>query len=73
VDAVLGYDNAWGLGFSVDADGFGMGGLGGSYGGAGTVGHYAFGFVTGTMGSHGRGIYLENALRSCLGLAALDE
>lgn len=26
VDAVFGHDNAWGLGFGVDADGFGMGG-----------------------------------------------
>jgi Beta-lactamase len=73
VDAVLGDDNAWGLGFSVDADGFGMGGLGGSYGGASTVGNYAFGFVTGTMGSHARGTEVENAVRACIGLAPLDD
>ena len=31
VDAVFGEHSAWGLGFSVDSDGFGMGGSGGSY------------------------------------------
>jgi CubicO group peptidase (beta-lactamase class C family) len=33
VDAVVGQDSAWGLGFGVDADGFGMGGWGGNYAG----------------------------------------
>jgi len=69
VDAVFGHDNAWGLGFGVDDEGFGMGGLGGSYGGACTREHgYAFAFVTGTMGTHARGERVENALRRCLGL-----
>ena len=65
-------DNAWGLGFAIDGDDFGMGGLGGSYGGASTDGRYAFGFVTGTMGSDDRAVALENALRACLGLPDLD-
>lgn len=73
VDAVFGHDNAWGLGFAVDADGFGMGGSGGSYAGASTAGGYAFSFVTGTMGSHDRASAVENAFRSCLGLPALDD
>jgi CubicO group peptidase (beta-lactamase class C family) len=71
-DAVFGHDNAWGLGFAVDADDFGMGGLGGSYGGAGQAGRYAFGFVTGTMGDDDRALSLENALRACLGLPPID-
>ncbi|MEY2470172.1 MAG: hypothetical protein QOF21_2870, partial [Actinomycetota bacterium] len=71
-DAVFGHDNAWGLGFAIDGDDFGMGGLGGSYGGASTSGRYAFGFVTGTMGSGDRAVELENALRTCLGLPELD-
>jgi CubicO group peptidase (beta-lactamase class C family) len=72
VDAVFGDDNAWGLGFGVDDEGFGMGGLGGSYGGACTRnGGYAFAFLTGTMGSHARGQRVENALRGCLGLPAI--
>jgi len=73
VDAVFGEDSAWGLGFGVDSDGFGMGGSGGSYAGASTAGGYAFCFVTGTMGSHARGAAVENAFRECLGMPPLDE
>ncbi len=72
VDAVFGSDNAWGLGFGVDDDGYGMGGLGGSVGWASTAGGYAFAFVTGTMGGHDRGTRVENALRDCLGLPAIE-
>ena len=73
VDAVFGHENAWGLGFGVDDQGFGMGGLGGSFGGACTRegANYAIAFVTGTMGSHERGERVENALRRCLGLAPI--
>jgi len=73
VDAVFGEHSAWGLGFAVDEDGFGMGGSGGSYAGASTAGGYAFAFVTGTMGSHDRGTMVENAFRECLGMPPLDE
>jgi CubicO group peptidase (beta-lactamase class C family) len=72
-DRVFGFDNAWGLGFGVDADGFGMGGLGGSVGWASTVGGYAYGFVTGSMGEDDRFDAVENALRSCLGLPPLAD
>jgi CubicO group peptidase (beta-lactamase class C family) len=69
VDRVMGgEERAWGLGFGVDEDGFGMGGTGGSFGWCSTHGRYAFGFVTGTMGGHERGELLENAFRQCLGL-----
>jgi CubicO group peptidase (beta-lactamase class C family) len=68
VDRVFGHENAWGLGFAVEAEGFGMGGTGGSYGGACTASGYAIAFVTGTMGTHARGELVENALRACLGL-----
>jgi CubicO group peptidase (beta-lactamase class C family) len=73
IDAVFGHENAWGLGFGIDDEGFGMGGLGGSFGGACTRdgANYAFAFVTGTMGSHERGEGVENALRDCLGLPQL--
>jgi Beta-lactamase len=73
VDAVFGHDNAWGLGFAVDADGFGMGGSGGSYAGASTAGGYAFAFVTGAMGSHSRATAVENSFRGCLGIPPLDD
>jgi CubicO group peptidase (beta-lactamase class C family) len=71
VDRVFGGPNAWGLGFGIDDDGYGMGGLGGSYGGASTAGGYALGFVTGSAGNHDRVDALENTLRHCLGLPAL--
>jgi CubicO group peptidase (beta-lactamase class C family) len=72
VDAVMGAETAWGLGVAVDADGFGMGGTGGSAGWASLAGGYAYGFVTGTAGTHERCNLVENALRGCLGLPALE-
>jgi CubicO group peptidase (beta-lactamase class C family) len=71
-DRVFGFDNSWGLGFAVDDDGYGMGGLGGSVGWASTAGGYAYAFVTGSMGGHDRSDAVENAVRSCLGLPALE-
>ena len=73
IDAVIGEENAWGLGFGVDTDGYGMGGSGGGYAGASVAGGYAFAFITGTMGSHVRGTRVENALRDCLGVPLLPE
>lgn len=70
-DLVFGHENAWGLGFGVDDEGFGMGGLGGSFGGASRRGGYAFAYVTGTMGDGSAGEALENTFRACLGLAPL--
>jgi CubicO group peptidase (beta-lactamase class C family) len=69
VDRVFGQHTSWGLGFGIDDDGYGMGGLGGSYGGASTAGGYTLGFVTGSVGDHDRADALENALRGCIGLA----
>ena len=57
----------------MDAEGYGMGGSGGSYAGVSTVGGYAFSFVTGMMGSHARAAAVENAFRACLDLPPLDE
>jgi CubicO group peptidase (beta-lactamase class C family) len=71
-DAVMGSETAWGLGVAVDPDGFGMGGTGGSLGWASLAGGYAYGFVTGTVGTHDRSDLVENALRDCLGLPPLD-
>lgn len=71
-DLVFGHDNAWGLGFGVDDDGYGMGGLGGSFGAASTRGEYAIGFVTGTMGDGSGGALVENAFRACVGMPPLS-
>jgi CubicO group peptidase (beta-lactamase class C family) len=72
LDQVFGHQNAWGLGFGVEDGDFGMGGLGGAYGGACPAGGYAIGYVTGSMGDHSGATALENALRSCIGLPALE-
>ena len=70
VDRVLGAETAWGLGFGIEpGDGFGMGGVGGSFGWWSASGQYAFAFLTGHIGDHERGDRLENAFRACLGLA----
>jgi CubicO group peptidase (beta-lactamase class C family) len=72
-DRVFGHDNAWGLGFGVEGDCFGMGGSGGNYGGACPAGGYCVGFVTGSVGSFDRVEALENTLRDCLGLPPLPQ
>jgi CubicO group peptidase (beta-lactamase class C family) len=72
VDRVMGgAERAWGLGFAVQDDGFGMGGSGGSLGWACPEGRYAYGFVTGTMGGHDRSDRVENAFRDVIGLPPL--
>jgi CubicO group peptidase (beta-lactamase class C family) len=70
-DRVFGHQSAWGLGFAVEDGAYGMGGLGGNYGGTGTDGGYTVGFVTGSVGNFDRVDALENALRGCLGLPPL--
>lgn len=71
VDRVFGHQNAWGLGFGIDDSGWGMGGLGGNYGGFCASGGYAIGFVTGSVGGFDRADAVENVLRDCLGLPPL--
>ena len=73
IDRVFGHDVSWSLGFSVDEDGYGMGGTGGSFAAASTVGGYAIAFVTGSMGNHDRAATIENTFRECLGLAPLED
>jgi CubicO group peptidase (beta-lactamase class C family) len=72
-DRVMGAHTAWGLGFGISEDGYGMGGLGGSYGGTSTVGAYSVGFVTSSVGSHERVDRLENTLRECLGIGPVPD
>lgn len=71
LDLVLGDERSWGLGFLVEPDGYGMGGLGGSVGWWSREGGYALGFVTGEIADHDRATRLENAVRACLGLPPL--
>src|SRR6201996_9078597 len=72
-DQVFGPEAAWGLGFGVAGqEGYGMGGLGGSYGGRVDADGYSFGFVTGSVGDHDRAERLENTFRDCLGLPPFE-
>ena len=67
VDRVLGEPAEWGLGVALDVDGFGMGGVGGSFGWWSTEGDYAIGFLTGVIADHDRATRVDNAVRACLG------
>ena len=67
-DRVMGDVREWGLGVALDPDGYGMGGVGGSFGWCSTAGRYSFAFLTGHVGDHDRGDRLENAFRAVLGL-----
>jgi CubicO group peptidase (beta-lactamase class C family) len=70
-DLVVGGEREWGLGVAVDADGYGMGGAGGSFGWWSASGRYAAAFLTGHVGTHDRGARLENAVREVLDLPPL--
>ena len=74
-DLVFGGPTTWGLGVglepALDPGGFGMGGVGGSFGWWSEVGGYAIGFVTGYIGDFARAERLETALREVLGLPPL--
>ncbi len=68
VDRLLGQEASWGLGFGVDEEGFGMGGLGGSFGWWSERDGYAFAFLTGEIGSGEGGDAVEAAFRGALDL-----
>lgn len=70
-ELVMGGDREWGLGVVVDPDGYGMGGLGGSFGWWSEKGQYAVAFLTGHIGNYDRGDRLEAAVREVLGLPPL--
>jgi hypothetical protein len=56
------------LGVATEPDGYGMGGVGGSFGWWSEDGQYAAAFLTGHIGGHDRGDRLENVVREVLGL-----
>lgn len=70
-ERVMGGDREWGLGVALEPDGYGMGGLGGSFGWWSEAGQYALGFLTGHIGDPGRGDRLEATVREALGLEPL--
>ena len=70
-DLVIGDEREWGLGVVLDPDGYGMGGVGGSFGWWSEAGQYAAAFLTGHIGDHDRGERLETEVRDVLGLPPL--
>ena len=70
-DRFVGDVREWGLGVVLDEDGYGMGGLGGSFGWWSRAGGYAISFLTGHVADHARGDRLESAVRDVLGLPPL--
>jgi CubicO group peptidase (beta-lactamase class C family) len=72
IDEVVGEYLSWGLGLQVDEDGFGMGGVGGAFGGASRTGGYGIGFLPAHMGDHERLDRLEGVLRECLRVPPLE-
>ena len=70
-DLVIGDERDWGLGVVLDPDGYGMGGVGGSFGWWSEAGQYAAAFLTGHIGDHDRGERLETEVRDVLGLPPL--
>lgn len=67
IDRVFGGESSWGLGFGLDDSGYGMGGVGGNYGGACPKDGYAMAFVTGSVGGFDKIDRLDTAVRDCLG------
>ena len=65
-DVLLGDDVAWGLGVGVDEHGFGMGGLGGAYGGGDLGRRFGFGYVTATMADHARVDLVADTFEACV-------
>lgn len=70
-DRVFGDDASWGLGFGIDDSDYGMGGVGGSYGGTNQAGGYSIGYLTGRAGTFEPLATVEDEFRRCLGLPLL--
>ena len=66
-ELVIGGEREWGLGVAVEPDGYGMGGLGGSFGWWSQAGQYAAAFLTGHIGDYDRADRLDDAVRDVLG------
>jgi CubicO group peptidase (beta-lactamase class C family) len=65
-DVLLGEDVSWGLGVGVDEHGFGMGGLGGAFGGGDLERRFGFGYVTATMADFDRVELVADTFEACV-------
>ena len=66
-DIFLGRHVRWGLGFQLDTDGFGHGGLGGAIGWGNRALRFGFGYVTNRMAEHDRALAAYGAVADTLG------
>jgi CubicO group peptidase (beta-lactamase class C family) len=71
-DQVFGGDASWALGFGIDGSDYGMGGVGGNYGGTNQAGGYSIAYLTGCVGTFEPLGTIENEFRRCLGLAPIE-
>jgi len=58
----------WGLGFQIESDGFGFGGLGGALGWGNIDHRFGFGYVTNRMADHDRAMAVYEAAAQVVGL-----
>lgn len=69
-DVLLQSHTDWGLGFQIESDGFGFGGLGGALGWGNIDHRFGFGYVTNHMASHDRAMAVYEAAAQVIGLEA---
>jgi CubicO group peptidase (beta-lactamase class C family) len=72
-DVFLGRHVRWGLGFQLDEDGFGHGGLGGALGWGNRQFRFGFGYVTNFMAEHDRASAVYAAVAETLGFEIPEE
>lgn len=72
VDVLLGRPLDWGLGFQLESDGFGFGGLGGALGWGNLEHRFGFGYVTHRMAGHDRAMTVYQALADVFGFEVDD-
>jgi CubicO group peptidase (beta-lactamase class C family) len=70
IDVLLGRPVRWGLGFQLEDDGFGLGGIGGSVGWGDRAARSGFAYVTRRMGGHDRADAVEEAFVAAGGRSA---
>jgi CubicO group peptidase (beta-lactamase class C family) len=72
-DVLLRRQVDWGLGFQIDVDGFGLGGIGGALGWGNRQARFGFGYVTNHMANHDRAFAVYSAAAEVIGLPFTPE
>ncbi|HEX6030401.1 MAG TPA: serine hydrolase domain-containing protein, partial [Tepidiformaceae bacterium] len=71
-DQLLARHVHWGLGFQLDDDGFGMGGLGGALGWGNAEHQFGFGYVTARMWNHDRALAVFDPAARAAGFTPVE-